>query len=207
MLSYEELLNRDVDLALSEGSMHFEERSKVHEALREICKRLDEIGVPYAVAGGMALFLHEFRRFTEDVDILLTPEGLAKVHENLDGLGYVPPFPGSKHLRDTTRGVRIEFLVSGQFPGDGKPKPVAFPEPQGAAVDIGGIRVLGLPQLVELKLASGMTNPGRLKDLADVQQLIKVLHLPSEFAAGLNPYVRDRFMELWNGVQADTSEP
>ncbi len=186
--------------------MHFEERSKVHEALREIVRHLDELAVPYAVAGGMALFLHEFRRFTEDVDILVTPNGLKKIHENLDGLGYVPPFAGSKQLRDTVRGVRIEFLVSGQFPGDGKPKPVAFPDPAASAVNIAGIQVLALKDLVELKLASGMTNPGRLKDLADVQQLIKILKLPASFVDGLNPYVRGRFAELWNGVQADMSE-
>jgi hypothetical protein len=33
--------------------------------------------------------------------------------------------------------------------------------------------VTNLPTLIELKLASGMTNAGRLKDLADVQELIK----------------------------------
>jgi len=205
-MNYEQLLGSDAGLALIEGSMHFEEKSKVHEALREIVRHLDELRVPYAVAGGMALFLHEFRRFTEDVDILVTADGLKKIHANLDGLGYVPPFAGSKHLRDAVRGVRIEFLVTGQFPGDGKPKPVEFPDPAAAAVSIAGIQVLGLPNLVELKLASGMTNPGRLKDLADVQQLIKVLKISADFADKLNPYVRDKFGELWNGVQADSSE-
>ena len=36
---------------------------------------------------------------------------------------------------------------------------------------------LSLPKLIELKLASGMTAPGRLKDLADVQELIWTLEL------------------------------
>jgi 3-oxoacyl-[acyl-carrier-protein] synthase II len=206
VITYEQLLDSDAGQALIEGSMHFEERSKVHEALREIVSHLDRLAIPYAVAGGMALFLHEFRRFTEDVDILVTADGLKKIHDNLDGLGYVPPFAGSKHLRDAVRGVRIEFLVAGQFPGDGKPKPVMFPDPQAAAVNIAGIHVLGLPKLVELKLASGMTNPGRVKDLGDVQQLIKVLKLPADFADKVNPYVRNKFTELWNGVQADTSD-
>jgi hypothetical protein len=58
-------------------------------------------------------------------------------------------------------------------------------------------------KLRELKLASGMTNPGRLKDLADVQELIRVLQLPLEFAEGLNPYVRAKYSELWSGVQQD----
>src|SRR5260370_42601960 len=103
--------------------MRFEESSAVHRTLRRIAKRLDELGVPYAVAGGMALFLHGFRRFTEDVDILVTKDGLRLIHERLEGLGYVAPFPGSKSLRDADSGVRIEFLTPGQNPGQGKPNP------------------------------------------------------------------------------------
>jgi hypothetical protein len=58
-----------------------------------------------------------------------------------------------------------------------------------------------LPKLVELKLASGMTNPGRLKDLADVMELIKVLNLPAHFADQLDPFVRDKFKELYAASQ------
>ncbi len=64
MLVYEELLDRDLDWALREGSMHFEEKSAVHQTLRKITKRLDELRIPYAVVGGMAMFLHGYRRFT-----------------------------------------------------------------------------------------------------------------------------------------------
>ena len=175
----------------------------VHQTLREICEQLDRIGVPYAVAGGMALVAHGYDRTTVDVDILVTPEGLEATHRALDGLGYLPPFEASKNLRDTKTGVRIEFLVSGQYPGDGKPKPVPFPNPSDVSVDIDGIRYLSLPALVELKLASGMTNPGRLKDLADVQELIRTLSLPAEFADRLNPYVREKFGELWRATTAE----
>lgn len=96
--------------------MHFESGSAVHTALEKIARRLDELQIPYAVVGGMALFSHGYRRFTEDVGILLTDEGLAEVHRRLDGLGYVPVFSGSRNLRDTESGVRIEFLVSGDYP-------------------------------------------------------------------------------------------
>jgi len=40
--------------------------------------------------------------------------------------------------------VRIEFLVSGQYPGDGKPKPVAFPDPADVAVKIDWDSVFGI---------------------------------------------------------------
>jgi hypothetical protein len=206
MVTYEQLLDRDGDWALREGSMHFEEKSAVHKSLHKITQRLEELGIPYAVAGGMALFFHGFRRFTEDVDILVTPEGLKDIHDRLEGLGYLPPFPGSKQLRDAETGVRIEFLVSGQYPGDGKPKPIAFPDPDAAKVEIDGMRFLKLSNLIELKLASG-TAPGRRKDLGDVQELIRLLSLPADFAASLNPSVQDLYHELWVEVQNSPPPP
>ena len=97
--------------------------------------------------------------------------------------------------------MRIDFLVTGDFPGDGKPKPVSFPEPARASIEIDGVRVVTLEKLIELKLASGMTAPDRLKDLADVQELIKARGLPAEFAEGLNPYVREQYLRLWSAVE------
>src|SRR5947199_3060758 len=99
MLTYEEKLDRDVRWAFEEGGMHFERESAVHKALRKITKRLEELRIPYAVAGAMAMFFHGYRRFTDDVDLLVTRAGLAEAHRQLEGLGYVPPFVGSKQLR------------------------------------------------------------------------------------------------------------
>jgi hypothetical protein len=205
---YEARLNSDWEAALSEGSRHFEEKSEVQDTLRKIARRLTDLEVAYAVAGGMALFRHGFRRFTEDVDILISRESLKTIHERLEGLGYVPPFSGSKNLRDTEHGVRIEFLIAGEFPGDGKPKPVAFPDPADAAVSIDGVNYLSLSRLVELKLASGMTGGvARLKDFADVVALITTLDLPRVFAEQLNPYVQPKYFELWDGIQASPEHP
>jgi hypothetical protein len=162
--------------------------------------------VPYAVAGGMALFQHGYRRFTEDVHILVTADGLRVIHERLEGLGYVPPFEGGKNLRDTETGVRIEFLVTGKYPGDGQPKPVAFPDPGAVAAEIDGIRCINLPKLVELKLASG-TAAWRIKDLGDVQEMIRVFGLTSEFADQLDPFVREKFLELLHCVQTAPNPP
>jgi hypothetical protein len=202
MQTYESKLNSNLDWALHEGSMHFDERGAVHQSLRHIANRLNELKIPYAVAGGMSLFAHGYRRFTEDVDILVTAEGLSEIHRRLEGLGYVAPFAGSKQLRDTDTGVRIEFLVSGQFPGDGKPKSVAFPDPSKSGIEIQGIYYLRLEKLIELKLASGMSNAARLKDLGDVQELIRLLNLGADFELKLDPYVRERFAELRRAVES-----
>ncbi len=206
MIAYEELLNRELQRALREGSMHFEEKSAVHLALHKITQQLGELDIPYAVAGGMALFFHGVRRFTEDVDILVTPEGLQRIHQELQGRGYVPVFPGSKSLRDAESGVRIEFLVAGDYPGDGKPKPISFPDPSRSSIEKDNVRWLLLPNLIELKIASGMTDPGRLKDLADVQELIRLLHLPADFSRQLQPFVRGRYEELWASVQSSSRD-
>jgi hypothetical protein len=205
MIAYEKKLDRDLDWALREGSMHFDQDSAVHKTLGKIAQRLTELGIPYAVAGGMALFFHGYRRFTEDVDILVTQDGLREIHEKLEGLGYIPPFTGSKQLRDAESGVRIEFLVSGEYPGDGKPKPLAFPNPAEVAIEIGGIPFLKLTALLDLKLASGMTGAGRLKDLADVQELIKTLDLPRDLAEQMHPFVQDKFRALWDDVHETRS--
>jgi hypothetical protein len=208
MISYEEQLSRDHDWALKEGSLHFEEKNAVHRTLRQITQRLTDLGIPHAVVGGMAMFAHGFRRFTDDVDLLVTRESMDRIIESLEGLGYVQPAGTSTKLKDTETGVRIEFLITGHFPGDGKPKAVAFPDPKDVATEIGGIKYLGLPTLVELKLASGMTGGlHRQKDLTDVIELIKALNFQAEMADKLNPFVREKYLELWRGLQTPPPEP
>jgi hypothetical protein len=202
---YKERLNRDMEWAMDEGDKFFQEASAAHKALRKIAARLSELGIDYAVVGAMAMFRHGYRRFTEDVDLLVTRDGLEEIHRRLEGLGYRPPFQKSRHLRDTELGVKIEFLVTGDFPGDSKPKPVAFPDPAAVAESIRGIPCLRLSSLVELKLASGMTNVGRTKDLGDVTEMIKELKLARDFVRELNPFVQEKYRELWDGVNSPTA--
>lgn len=185
--------------------MHFEGDSAVHKTLRRIVERLEELDVDYAIAGGMALFFHGYRRFTEDVDILVTEDGLKKIHKTLEGRGYVKPFEKSKNLRDTVTGVKIDFLVAGGYPGDGKPGPIAFPIPADVAIEAEGIRLLDVKPMVELKLASGQASH-RAGDLTDVQRLIQALKLPSEFAEQLDPSVREAYRLKWDDAQKAEEE-
>lgn len=193
---FERRLDADLEWAMSEGSLFFEDRGKVQESLARVTRRLNELGIPYAVAGGMALYRHGFRRFTEDVDILVTRDGLKKIHEALDGRGFVRPFEKSKNLRDADTGVKIEFLLTGDYPGDGKPKEVAFPDPADVAVDSGEVKILGLPSLITLKLASGISGADRKKDLVDVEELVKTLGLDESFAANLPASVQSAYQEI-----------
>jgi hypothetical protein len=206
MIAFEEEMARGGGAAIDAATRFFMRDDPVNRALRQIAAKLKELDIPYAVAGGMALVAHGYLRTTVDVDVLVTADGLKRIHDRLEGLGYVPPFPNSKHLRDTQNRVRIEFLVSGQYPGDGKPKSIPFPDPAAASTEIDGIQYLSLPALVDLKLASGMTNPGRVKDIGDVQEIIRARKLPREFSLQVHPYVREKFLELWQAVQ-DTPTP
>lgn len=205
-IAFEKQMRQGGDGAIQRAARFFMKTDPVHQTLREVTGRLEELGIPYAVVGGMALVAHGYDRTTVDVDILVTDAGLAAVHKELGGRGYVPPFAGSKNLRDTKTGVRVEFLVAGRFPGDGKPKPVAFPNPDEAFVRIDGVRYVSLPKLVELKLASGMTQPARRRDLADVQDLIRALGLGASFAESLDAYVRPMFLILLEELRGEGAE-
>ena len=135
------------------------------------------------------------------MDVLLTPQGLADFKRRVVGLGYVEQFPGSRGLRDTLADVKIDVLLTGDFPGDGKPKPVAFPDPADVAEHRAAGDFVRLPTLIELKLASGISAPHRLRDLADVLELIRAATLPQTVADQLDPWVRAKYLELWHAAQ------
>lgn len=180
--------------------------AEVQKALEKLVRTLDAHRVPYAIIGAMALNEFGYRRTTVDVDVLLTDEGLATFKKNALGRGYAEKFPGSRSVRDTEYGVDIDIVLTGSYPGDGKPKPVAFPDPERTAERGARVALLPLPRLLELKLASGMTAPDRLRDLADVQELIRLLRLPETVAADLDASVRDKYLELWRAVQHASEE-
>jgi hypothetical protein len=186
----------------AEGLRYFMGQGSLNNALAQLSADLGRHGIDYMVIGAVALLAHGYPRFTEDIDLVLTRDGLEAFHRELIGLGYVPAFEGArKRLRATRDGVPVEIIVAGEYPGDGMPKPVSFPDPASASVEIDGVRVVTLEKLVELKLASGLTAPDRLKDLADVQELIKARGLSADFAEELNPYVREEYLRLWSGVE------
>jgi hypothetical protein len=186
----------------AEGQRYFIGEGKLNNALARLTADLREHEIDYVVIGAIALMAYGYPRFTEDIDLILDSEGLDKFHRELVGLGYAPAFQGArKRFRSTGDGTPIEVIAAGEYPGDGKPKPVSFPKPSEASVEIDGVRFPTLEKLIELKLASGMTAPDRLKDLADVQELIKIRGLSSEFAEKLNPYVREKFLELLAAVR------
>jgi hypothetical protein len=181
-----------------EAEEFFMKRDRVHTTLERLARRLDEEKIPYAIVGGMALSIHGYTRVTEDVDVLMTAAGLQKFEERCVGRGYGRAFPDARNpFRDTESNVPIEILSSGDYPGDGKPKRVSFPDPESAAVEVEGLRVIALEKLIELKLASGLSAGDRLRDLADVQDLIARLNLSRDLSERLDESVRVEYVRLW----------
>jgi hypothetical protein len=172
----------------------------VHQATFKIAKVLDDLGIPYAIIGAMALNEYGYRRATVDVDVLITDESLSTFKSAWLGRGY-ERFPGSRGVRDTEHDVKIDFVIAGHYPGDGKPKAVRFPDPAKVAERGERFSLLPVATIVELKLASGMTSLDRAKDLADVVELIRHASLPLELGDQLDPSVRDKYVEAWNAVK------
>ncbi|MCC6127125.1 MAG: hypothetical protein IT426_19360 [Pirellulales bacterium] len=164
--------------------------------LLKIAKRLRELNIAYAVTGDLAMFFHGLERSTDVLELLVSRESQGEIHQRVTGLDFISSGYGSKDIRDKANDATVKFIVAGDFPGDGRRKPVVHPDPLEASVEKDGIRWMKLPVLIDIKLASGMTNPGRLKDLDDVRELIEALHLSADYAEQLNPYVREKFEEL-----------
>jgi hypothetical protein len=179
----------------------FMDQASAQKALYRIAGILEAECVPYAIIGAFALNEYGHRRVTVDVDLVMRQEDLVAFKARWLGRGYEERVPGTGKLLDTENGVHVDVLSTGRFPGDDKPKPIAFPDPAITAVRGERFALLPMPRFIELKLASGMVAPHRAKDLVDVQELISSAKLPRETANDLHPWVRDRFLELWELAQ------
>jgi hypothetical protein len=136
---------------------------------------------------GRRLALNEYghRRVTVDVELVMREDDLRAFKTRWLCRGYAERVPGTGKLLDTEHDVPIDVLSTGRFLGDEQPKPIAFPDPATTAIRGAPFALLPLPRWIELKLASGMVAKHRLKDLADVQELIRSASLSRELADDL----------------------
>lgn len=204
--TYESKIRQSPDYALRESSAHFDHNNAVYATLYRLASRLDEARISYALVGAMAMNEHGYSRMTTDVDLVLTRDGLEEFRQQFVDHGYGVAVPDArKTFRDTATRVRIDVFTAGNYPGDGIPKPVAFPDPNDAIV-IDRVRVVPFEKLIELKLASGMTVSHRLRDLADVQDMIRTLSLPLDLKDKLDASVQIEYERLWHTID-DAIDP
>jgi hypothetical protein len=175
---------------LREISMFFGGKDPVHQSLRRVVQRLRKAKIPYALMGGMAVNAHKYQRTTADVDILLTPQAFQEFKRLHVPKNYEPIEGRSRRFIDKKNQVRLDFLLTGLFPGSGKPGPLAFPDPEDVAETIDKIQVIDLPTLVQMKLAAR-----RYRDFGDVVELIRFNNLDQTFAGRLHISVRGDYIE------------
>lgn len=131
----------------------------VEPALRTVVDKLKQNRLPYCVAGAVACNAWGHKRATQDIDLIVNQEDLnsGAIAKAFDGNGFRVRFAGAlRSWKETRHGVNLFLITSGDYPGDGLPKPVSFPhladEPNTAAdVDIDGVRVLNLCRLIEVR--------------------------------------------------------
>ena len=138
------------------------------------------------VIGGIAVYLHGGGRSTVDLDLYAADRGATAAQ--LEGAGAHWDRSGREHVLD---GVRIHTVT---------------PEDAGVIVQktsiIDGVRVVTLKDLVTIKLLCGLKNPGRSKDIGDVEDLIRAIPLDKRFASRLPKGVRRGFKALVDAVRA-----
>ena len=156
-------------------------------ALYRLAAILEAEGLPYAIIGAFALNEYGHKRVTVDVDLVMREEHLSEFKRRHLGNGYAERVAGTGKLLDTLHGVNIDVLSTGRFPGDDKPKPIAFPDPATVALRGERFSLLPMARFIELKLASGMVAAHRGKDLVDVQELIKSAGLPASVGGRPSP--------------------
>jgi hypothetical protein len=123
------------------------------------------------VLGGIAVYLHGYPRATVDLD-RYTPDR-RHTAKQLEAAGAKWDTTHPEHVLDE---VRIHTVT---------------PEDARHYVDktsvIDGVRVVSLKDLIAIKLLCGLQNPGRSKDIADVEELIRRIPLDKRFAPPNSP--------------------
>ncbi|KAB7745313.1 hypothetical protein GA707_05090 [Nostocoides sp. F2B08] len=156
--------------------------------LQDVAAALEEAGVAYVVAGGVAVVLHGHVRTTVDLDIALDlrRENVERALEVLGGLGLRPrlPVPASDFADEEVREswVRDRNLIAFTMhdPSDARREvdlfahpPIAFEDlwRESVVVDVAGlaVRVVSLNHLVAMKRIAG-----REQDRADIAALQRI---------------------------------
>jgi len=159
-------------------------------ALRRLIRRLAKADIAHAIVGGLAVYVHGYHRFTDDVDVLLTRSGFEEFRNRFVPKNYEPVPGRSRRFIDKQNRVTIDILVTGLHPGLGKPGPISFPDPQAVRQVINNIYYIDLSTLIQLKLAAR-----RYQDFADVVNLISAHNFDESYLQRLHPSLHQDFVE------------
>lgn len=175
---------------LTEIGMFFDGTDSVHKAMKNVVSAFNSAGIQYAIVGGMAVNAHRHIRTTKDVDFLVSGAGWLEIKKLVAGGTFqsVPNRP--RRFVEPQTGISFDILITGGFPGNGLPGPIAYPDPNSVGVMMDDLKVVDLPNLIQLKLAAG-----RYQDFADVVNLIRENHLDESFQQKLVDSIHADFIE------------
>ncbi|MBL8529714.1 MAG: hypothetical protein JNL68_18690 [Burkholderiales bacterium] len=155
-----------------------------------VVSALEDAGVRYLVAGGLAVNAHGYLRFTKDLDLVarLVPDNIESAFAALAKLGYRPTVPitavqfADAALRETWirekgmqvlqfwsdehRETPIDLFVREPFPFD-EEYPQALVKPLRGSIPV---RFVSVPTLIRMKEAAG-----RPQDRIDIEHLRMML--------------------------------
>jgi hypothetical protein len=168
------------------------------ETARKAAETLAHYDIPHLIVGGLAVQEHGYARVTLDVDIVVPDILEALEFLTADLTGPFARIPGVQdRVIDRRNQVKIDLLPAGKVLRQGNKVP--FPSP---SVVTDKPQIIGLADLISLKLDSWSGSPlRRIKDKADVVELIKFRNLPRDLAVA--PAVSGLYLEIWDGLQAE----
>jgi hypothetical protein len=143
----------------------------------------DRVDAP--VPGGIAVYLYGVSRSTIDLDFYTLDRRLTA--DQLEAAGAKWDSAKREHLLDD---IRIHTVT---------PDEAKHTVERTSVID--GVRVVSLKDLIAIKLISRFGNPGRAKDLGDVEELIRAIPLDKRFAGKLPRNLRAPFKGLVDGVR------
>jgi hypothetical protein len=175
---------------LPEISMFFDGTDRVHQAMRTVAAVFDSNKIDYAIVGGMAVNAHRYVRTTGDIGFLVRSEALPAIRDLAAQGVFKAVEARSRRFIEPATGVHFDVLVTGTFPGNGRPGPIQFPDPASVTEVIHQLPFINLKSLVELKLAAR-----RYRDFGDVVELIRFNELDEAFMSQLHASVHKDFIE------------
>jgi hypothetical protein len=162
-------------------------------AVSALAKILDKYGIEYTIIGALAVIAYNHVRMTEDMDVLIDKTDKKKLDDI--PIGFLRKV-SDKRFRLHDPRAKIDVIYSGEISGDGV-HGIEFPSPREVSAVIHGINFIILPKLIEFKLSSGIYGD-RLKDLADVQELIRANKLPEEYGDSFREDLKAKYREIWD---------
>jgi hypothetical protein len=175
-------LEQKLDKALS-----IAENNQYHSELMTVLNtQANKLKIPMTSIGGMAVAAHGYRRFTNDIDILITKDDATKLATALLNTKQFTNIGQNKlqHKNGSIVNLCVEKVKAGN---------TIFPPPES---NTPGLTVASLPLLLHLKIKAN-----RHKDRTDIIELIKANHLTQEYlnniALNLRPIERKLLTQLY----------